>query len=261
MDERNRLRFTFDAVAYLYDEVRPGYPPGVFEAIDRAVHARHPARVLEIGAGTGQFTIGIAPRGYSIVALEPGELLATILRRKVAPYPNVEVRTVTFEDWSLQEGGFDVVVAAQSFHWIDAHVGLRRAAQALRHGGTIGLIWSVDTSDGSAFYQATQPVYDRYFTSDGPGSVLGTLRHRIGQYRSALADCPDFRDVREFRYDWTQTWSGDDYLKLLNTYSDHHALPEPSRSSFFREVAAIIDAMGATVTRQFETLVLLAERR
>jgi 2-polyprenyl-3-methyl-5-hydroxy-6-metoxy-1,4-benzoquinol methylase len=66
----------FNEVATLYDEVRPGYPTAIIDAITALAALPPEGKILEIGCGTGQITIPFALRGYTILALEPGDALA-----------------------------------------------------------------------------------------------------------------------------------------------------------------------------------------
>jgi 16S rRNA A1518/A1519 N6-dimethyltransferase RsmA/KsgA/DIM1 with predicted DNA glycosylase/AP lyase activity len=97
--DRERLRATFNEAAELYDRVRPGYPPALFDDLAALAGAGPGCRLLEIGPGTGQATVPLAERGCRIVAVELGEGLAAVARRNLAPFPDVEVVNAAFEDW------------------------------------------------------------------------------------------------------------------------------------------------------------------
>src|SRR6266496_1238266 len=64
--------------------------------------------------------------------------------------------------WQDVPGSYDLFLAAQAFHWISPAYGLARAAELLKTGGTIALVWTLDQSQGSAFWQATEPIYNTY---------------------------------------------------------------------------------------------------
>ena len=72
---------TFDRIAPVYDARRPGYPEPVFETIEK--YAPLPPRpdVVEVGIGTGQATIQMAARGWSVTGIEPGAQLAETARK------------------------------------------------------------------------------------------------------------------------------------------------------------------------------------
>lgn len=58
-----------------------------------------------------------------------------------------------------------------------------------------------------------------------------------------------------------QTVSGEEYIKLLWTFSDHRVMLEPSRSRFFEAIQQVIAQMGGEVIRNYETVALLARKR
>ena len=78
MPDELPLRATFDTIASLYDEVRPGYPEVIIDAIIERSQLPATGRTLEVGCGTGQITRPFAQRGYAITALELGPALAAL---------------------------------------------------------------------------------------------------------------------------------------------------------------------------------------
>jgi len=55
--DREQLRATFNEDAARYDRVRPGYPAQLFSDLAMFAGIGPGVRVLEIGCGTGQFTL------------------------------------------------------------------------------------------------------------------------------------------------------------------------------------------------------------
>jgi SAM-dependent methyltransferase len=88
---------TFDSVAATYDEVRPGYPIAVFDAISAYGQLSVRPDVLEIGVGTGQATLQMVGRGWDVVGVEPGPELAAIARARLAGFARTSVLVSTFE--------------------------------------------------------------------------------------------------------------------------------------------------------------------
>ncbi|MDH4168150.1 MAG: class I SAM-dependent methyltransferase [Acidimicrobiia bacterium] len=58
----------------------------------------HAARVVDLGAGTGTFTLAVAPEVASVIAVDPSPAMAAIIRRRVSA---AELDNVT-----VVEGGF-----------------------------------------------------------------------------------------------------------------------------------------------------------
>jgi len=104
--ERHQLRKrSFDASARSYDRFRPGYPEELFDDLVRLSGIPEGGRVLEIGPGTGQATLPLARRGFSILGLELGRSMARLCRRNLRDFPDVEIQNLAFEDWRPEENG------------------------------------------------------------------------------------------------------------------------------------------------------------
>ena len=255
-----RIGTSFNDVASLYDEVRPGYPTEIIDTIVTLAGLPSSGRILEIGCGTGQITLPFAVRGYTILALEPGDAMAALAARKCRPYPNVEIVTLGFEAWPTEPAAFDLVVSAQAFHWIEPESGIAKSAEALKPGGSLALVWHLDVSHDTSFWKATQPIYDVFFPRTSAADT-GWLLGAVGRYSEALRVSEVFADPGEMRRAWEKTYSGEDYLKLLNTFSDHRALSVTDRARFFGAIAETVDRAGGSVHRRYEPVLLLARRR
>lgn len=131
---RRRHALSFNDAADEYERGRPGYPG---DAVDWLVGDAR--RVLELGAGTGKLTRLLVARGLSVVAVEPLDNMRTQLVRSV---PGAQVRAGTAEDIPAGAGDFDLVLAAQAWHWVDSRTASAEVARVLRPGGALGLVWN-----------------------------------------------------------------------------------------------------------------------
>lgn len=131
-------QFGDEEVAAAYHH-RPPYPDETFDLVEPLL-GRRPRRVLELGAGTGDFTIGLAPRVDHLVALEPSRPMRERGRaREGAGDAHVEWRPVAAEDFAF-DGAYSAVVAAEAFHWLDWHAVMPRIAASLVPGGQLILV-------------------------------------------------------------------------------------------------------------------------
>jgi len=254
------LHATFDTVASLYDEVRPGYPDVIIDAVIERSGLPAKGRILEIGCGTGQITRPFARRGYAILALELGPALAALAAEHLRPYPQARVVPVAFETWLIERQAFDLVLSAQAFHWIDPEFGLARAAVVLKPQSAIALVWHLDRSEHTDFYQATQPLYERFLPSDAQRAHVDPLEQRAMRYHDALSQSEAFERLTTFRHFWQRRYTGTQFLKLLQTFSNHQALPEPAKTQFFQGIEVELARFGNGVTCHYETLLLVAHK-
>lgn len=258
LDETRRT--SFDRVAELYDRARPGYPAKLFDDIAELASLTPSSRLLEIGAGTGKATQSLAPRAQSLLALEPGSRLARVARTKLADFPGVEVVEQKFEDFVL--GGrspFDLVFAAQSFHWVDPAVRCERAAAVLRSGGTLALFWNVP-QPGLA--QVHERIGIAYADHAPELSTAWAERHSSGRDVAVEVDAAGrFGEVQVREYAWTRSFSAAEWIELLDTQSDHRVLDPAKRARLFDAIGDAIGALGGVLATQWITRAYLAKRR
>jgi SAM-dependent methyltransferase len=84
----------------------------------------------------------MARRGFSILGLELSSRMAAFAAAKLKDFPTVEIRNLAFEEWKVSAGCFDIVLAAQAFHWVRPTTGFSRSARALKPGGHLALLWN-----------------------------------------------------------------------------------------------------------------------
>jgi SAM-dependent methyltransferase len=131
-------QFRDEAMAAAYHH-RPPYPAETFTIVEPLLGPR-PRRVLELGAGTGDFTVGLAPRVDHLVALEPsGPMRERGRRRAGAAAAHVEWLAVGAEAYAF-DGRYSAVVAAEAFHWLDWHGLLPRIGASLGPDGRLILV-------------------------------------------------------------------------------------------------------------------------
>lgn len=238
--DRRELRRTFDEGAELYDRLRPGYPEELFDDLARLGALEPQAHLLEIGCGTGQATRSLATRGYAIRCLELGDSLTEVARRRLAPWPGVQVIASPFETWNPGELTFDMVVAATSWHWLDADTRYVKAARVLRPGGTLAIITThhVLPDDGDPFFVEVQKAYDRI----GEADVPPPHPEQVADERDDIEASGLFEDVRVRRYVWDESYTEGEYISLLDTYSGHRAMPTRVKQQLYEEIRQLIEA-------------------
>jgi SAM-dependent methyltransferase len=135
-DSRRGRAESFADVADAYERGRPGYPEEALLWLAGDV----PVDVVDLGAGTGKLTRGLAALGHRVTAVEPLEEMLAHLRQVV---PDVTALAGSAEAIPLPGASTDVVVAGQAFHWFDAARAMSEIARVLRPGGRLALVWNV----------------------------------------------------------------------------------------------------------------------
>ncbi len=153
---------TFDRVAELYDEARPGYPEQLFDDIILLSRIADGGRLLEIGCGTGKATLPFAERGYAMQCLELGKNLAALAAQNCRAYPHVEIKQTSFEDRQIERDSFDLVFSAQAFHWIPIEIAYAKSAAALKLGGHLALFWNTYPAEDAPMRHDLDEIYLRH---------------------------------------------------------------------------------------------------
>ena len=240
MSDNTPLRQTFDEVALLYNEARPQYPDHLFSTLVDIVGLDTHATLLEIGPGTGQATKPLAKRGFQITAVELGNSLAEVAKHELREYKNVQILNVAFEEATLPSKSFDLVYAATSFHWIDPSVRYSKTHNVLKDKGYLAIIHTNHISDqkGDKFFIDSQPIYDRYGYADRhqkpklpkneelkPGEIAGHL----------------FKLIHFQLFPIVISYTARDFVKLLNTFSNHLAAARKIQKAFYQEMENLIN--------------------
>jgi SAM-dependent methyltransferase len=262
MSEREaRLAKSFDEVAELYDRVRPSYPAALIEDLAHLADLGPSSRVLEIGPGTGQLTVPLAERGCSILAVELGEHLASVARRKLARFPAVMVVTGAFETWPLPSAPFDAVVAATAFHWLDPERGVPKAAQALGDGGSLAIVSTHHVAGGdSSFFEQSQTCYERWDPTTTPGFTLPPASD-VPAGAEEIEAGGRFAPAQTRRYEDEIEYTATTYLELLQTYSNHRALPAATLEGLLECISDLMDQdHGGRIRKRYLWQLLVATK-
>ena len=240
---------SFDRRAALYDAARPGYPEALVDDLLDRTGAR---RIVEIGAGTGKATALFARRGCAITALEPGAHLAALLRRNV---PSATVIETTFEAWP--EAPHDLVMAAQSWHWVEPSVRYAKAA-------AVAPALAIISNEKAALPRELQAELDAAYRHHAP-AMAEEPRDRVAAKRAQLggelAASGLFGELDVKLYPWTHSYAARAYVHLLDTYSDHIVLPDAARRALYAEIRAVIERRGGAIEIPYVTMLFFAKVR
>ena len=84
-------------------------------------------------------TLPLAAAGACVTAVEPAPAMAEQL---AATAPDVPIIRATGEDTGLPESSVDLVVYAQSWHWMDAQAAAAEAHRILVEGGRVAVVFN-----------------------------------------------------------------------------------------------------------------------
>ncbi|MDE6412660.1 MAG: class I SAM-dependent methyltransferase [Eubacterium sp.] len=239
-----RLKFNEDVINY--DNIRPAYVDELYKDIFSYAQIDNKSSILEIGIGTGQATLPFLKKGCNITAIELGNNLAEYAKNKFSAYKNINIINKDFMNVLLQSNQFDFVYSATAFHWLPQEQAFNKIKEILKPNGTIALFWNHPfpnrLDDESNI--ASKAIYDKYRPTDKP--ITEFSEKDLLKYEKAL-ELYGFTDIRSYMYRRTRTLSTDEYIALINTYSDHRALPADIKYSFETEMKNAINNIGGKI--------------
>ncbi len=213
---------SFGGVVDAYDRGRPTYPR---EAAAWLV-GRDAATILELGAGTGKLTDQLVDLGHDVLATDPDEAMLDRLSRNL---PQVRAIQASAEDLPLGADSYDVVIAAQAFHWFDLDRALPEIARVLRPGGHLALVWNM--RDESI------PWVRRL------GRIIGT-QEQVDDPADVLTASELFGDVEEASFSHWQQIDRKSIQDLVLSRSNVAVLDDEGRAAKLAEVVAFYDDYG-----------------
>lgn len=240
------LRFKFNEDAANYDKARPSYPQELFADIIAYSGIDETSNILEIGIGTGQATLPFLKLGCNVTAVELGSDLAEYTRVKFSSYNNFNIINADFIEADLKSGCYDLIYCATAFHWLPQEEAFNKVKKLLKPNGTLALFWNhpFPNRTDDEVNMASRRVYDKYRRSDKP--ITEFSKKDLEKYEDELEQ-NGFNRVEAKLYKRTRTLTSQEYIELINTYSDHRALPNDIRLSFEDEMRSVVNALGGKI--------------
>lgn len=247
-------RNVFGSDVAAYHTARAAYP----DALYRLIAARAPgfAAIGEIGPGTGLATSALAmfdPTRF--VAFEPDPLLAAHLRTR---FPKLDVVDEDFCSADVA-GGFDLIGAASSFHWLDPDLALPRLRALLRPGGCLALWWNVyrATGIGDPFAEAVAPLLEGL---ELPPSEAADRHYALDEdmHRASLA-AAGFQHIDYQVFRCERVLTPEQARALYASFSLVRLLVPERKELLLDAIAALVaDRFGGAVTSTILTPIYLA---
>lgn len=230
-----RLGDSFHLVSDEYDRGRPRYPE---EAVKVMVEGLpDPVDAVDIGAGTGQLSLALVEAGARVTAVEPGAEQRSMLEERLAGQ-TARVLDARAEELPLDDSSADLVVCADSFHWLDADRAVAEFRRVLRPGARLCL-------------SSLMPRWDPAPWAEETGAILAPLWKRAehpllaGGFR--IPDLPEgsgFERDSDREIPFVMHTDRDGLLALFGSWSAVATLPDPERADVRSRLAEVLDRHG-----------------
>lgn len=243
------LEWTFDTIADEYDNRTPNYPSELYLDIFNSVSINCFSKVMEIGIGTGQVTLPFLNKGCCLTAVELGKNLTAITKKKYENFKNFHIVNADFHNYVCKDNTYDLIYSAGAFHWIDEKIGYTKVFNALKTKGVFARFANhPNYADGQDELKHTmQEAYSRLM----PYSNLSPhYSMNDAQNISKLALNYGFKSIDSKIYTRIRYYNADEYISLINTYSDHIILDKDKKEKLYGTIKSAIISNGDIIKIQ-----------
>ncbi|MDR0374223.1 MAG: class I SAM-dependent methyltransferase [Treponema sp.] len=233
--EENALHF--DTHSGIYSDVRPGYPNEVYETISKYKLFNKNSNILEIGSGNGIASQEIYNKWQpKLTLIEPGNNLHNLLKDRFNKNGGIKIYNTSFEEYN-NEAVFDAIFSATAFHWCDIKTKYKKVHALLKNDGILILYWNNYGIEDEETYKEIQNIYVKYGKGRKDGkSVCEMQMEQIENRKREIEESGCFEILEHKIIKTVKEYDGNDYIKLIKTFSDHGKLND----KFFSEINAII---------------------
>ena len=208
-----------------YEQVRPEYPPQLFEDIFLYKEITPFSRVFEIGIGTGKATLPFLEMQCQVASVEPGKKMAAFVRKKYKDFDTFSCYEMIFEKYMGFNNTFDLIYAGTSMHWLDEEKGYTKCYGLLKEGGALARFAyhaGEDSSRKELAYEIRQ-LYSEYMdkNKEYKGFTLQDAE-KCNLISAKYGFVDNVMKIYNFKKDFTDK----EYIKLLKTYPDHYNIEE-----------------------------------
>jgi SAM-dependent methyltransferase len=200
----------FAAQALDYDRFRPRYPDSVFDDIMELANLVSGAEVIEVGAGTGIATEPLVDRGLVVTAIEPAAEMAGVAETKLGDRAQIFVGR--FEDYPSRRS-VDLIASFNAWHWIEPALAVDRAAQLIKPGGYVALVWTEVLSWGQ------EPFEERI--AEVFGAPWEKRFDHVGASMHPIRDDARFDEFEVRHHRFERKLDGAAFVAVTKTYGGH----------------------------------------
>jgi SAM-dependent methyltransferase len=251
----------YSPAAEAYNKTRPRYPQNLIDQVVEVAKFSSDSKILEVGCGPGTATVAFAQLGCSMICLEPNPDFYQLAQHNCQPYSQVEIQNTSFEEWTLEPLEFDAVLAASSFHWISPEVGCPKAANALQENGYLILLWNKELQPCYEVYQSLSKVYQVHAPTLDRYEDRKTQEDILKELGNLVIDSGLFKNLICGQVTSDVTYTADEYLMLLNTYSPYLKLEPHNKKRLFTELRHQIEhSFGGSIQLSYISAFHIAQK-
>lgn len=248
----------FNNAAGYYDKFRPSYPKEIINILIEQTELKENSNIIEIGAGSGKATELLAGKGFNILCVEPGKDLAAIGNKRFAN-DSVKFEVSRFENYDLPESFYDVVFAAQSFHWVPQPEGYEKCAYTLKDNGWLAILYNMYVVNETFADKKLLELSHKY---GGFADFLSSeeCEKRIDSIVEAIESSGLFCKPKVFKKFWNLSYTADEYYGFALTGNRFMQNTDDVKAEAYRELQKLAEENGGKINRPYLCVLYLAQK-
>ena len=248
------FRRVFDTVPEQFDKYRPRYSAELFADLIAYAEIGPGKAVLELGPGTGQATDPILNTGCDYNAIELGENLCEMMKRKYGEYSNFNIVNDDFITHDFKNQKFDMIYSAATIQWIPEEIAFSKTFELLKPGGTLAMMLTVEDykTPNKEMYDKIQKVYSKYFNPE--------FEYKQGGFKYTNAPDYGYINFEKREYYGKREFTADEFAAYNGTHCTHIVIPEPYKSKFFNGIRDVVLEAGNKIVF-YDTFILFTAKK
>ena len=249
----------FNQAAEYYDKYRPGYPQEIIDSLIFVTGITEDSDLLEIGCGSGKATEQIIGTGFNILGIDPGEDLVRIGNERFKN-ESVHFAKGRFEEYDFEQKKFDVVYAAQSFHWVPQPVGYQKCADVLKENGYLALFWNMYVLNDNDTDKELLEISKRY------GGIADFVtetecERKIDSIVSQIVDSNLFETPTVIRKLWQQDYTVDEFYGFALTGNRFMQNSDDDKQKAYNDIVTLAEKNNGIIKRPYLCVLYIAKKK
>lgn len=216
---------TFAGTAWYYARYRPGYPDRIIKFLKQKFKLDKTSRVLDLGCGTGQIALEIAPFVCGVIAVDPqkdmllqGRALSSA--RGICNIQWIIGDSNSINDLSMEIGKVDLTTIARAFHWMEREKTLSDLYRTTKNEGGIAVISDspLGKKQKIIWKEVVDETVKKWLGEERKAGTSGTYSHPIKRHEAILQESK-FCGFEMVHFHLEREWSIDQIIGYLYSTS------------------------------------------
>jgi ubiquinone/menaquinone biosynthesis C-methylase UbiE len=219
----------FQGTAWYYARYRPGYPDEVINLLRDKFHLGANSRILDLGCGTGQAALKLAPHVSRVVAIDPQDEMLGEGKMAAASQGISNIAWLKGESGKLPEmtpqiGEVSLTVIARAFHWMDRDQTLADLFKITHPGGGVAIVADSGLFEVSdiAWKQVIVQTVQKWLGAERKAGTEGTFKHPAKTFETSFSES-QFGNFTSAVINTERQWTVDEIIGYM--YSTSLASP------------------------------------